>query len=69
MKLKSSLLDIALHYIPGCVDFYSKLTPDPWQAEHIRLESMMSIGNEVDVKIAIDDFEKNIKLLIKRYRK
>jgi len=53
----------------GCIDYYSKQDSDPWQEEQDRLEAIMKIGSEIEIKNALDKFETNCKLLILRFQK
>jgi hypothetical protein len=67
--LKHALAEISKEYVDGCVAFYDKQNPNPWQSEYDALEAMIKMGSEVDIKNAIDVFETNCKALIKRYKR
>lgn len=69
VKLKHVLAEINKHYVLGCIDYYSKQDSDPWQEEQDRLEAIMKIGSEIEIKNALDKFETNCKLLILRFQK
>jgi hypothetical protein len=68
-KLKQALDEIGKSYVSGCIEFYGRQKPDPWQQELDTLEAMIKIGNATDIKKAIDAFETNCKGLLARYKK
>jgi len=68
IKLKHILAELNEAYVLGCIKHYESMSQNPWTKEHDRLEAVLKIGNDVDIKNAIDVFEKNIRALIKRYQ-
>jgi len=68
MLLSEALTEISNIYPPGCVSFYSKMDPDPWQKIHDDLEhQVVTDATEEGISIAAEMFAKRARGLIKRF--
>jgi len=68
IKLKHVLSELNYAYVEGCIKHYESMSQNPWIEEHDKLEGVLKIASDVDIKNAIDLFDKNIRALIKRYQ-
>lgn len=69
MKFTEALEIVGKNYAPGVVNYYSKLTPDPWQKAHDELESIVLTKDKELERLACDAFVSRCKHLIERFQR
>lgn len=71
MQMSEVLTKISDHYVPGVIEFYERMSPNPWQANNDRVEGVMLLyTGDKDyfdkIEPAVKDFwEESIALIEK----
>lgn len=69
MTYLQALTLVSKAYIPGVSAFYDKMTPDPWQAAHDRLDSMLDVTDSHILSSACQTFADDCLSLIESFKR
>lgn len=67
--VSESLESVARAYVPGVVQYYSKLDPDPWQRAHDDFQETLAVQDFAYRRAAAATFERTCLALIDRFKR